>query len=321
MRGARTADNPAPHLLAALDQVRGVVVAQRRVADKSNEIPALPELLAPLDLDGALITADATAHPDRHRRVDHLPGRPLPADGQGQPARSAPDAQGPALEGRPGPVHPRRLPRAAGAAHPQGRPGPPVGGLPRRRPGDPGSGAPAPSTSAAAARRRPPRSSTRFCSLPVDQARPEQIAAWTRGHWAIENRLHWIGDMVTGEDRHQLRTRNGPQIMAALRNPATRPHPPRPRTPHTHHHHHQIPGPTPPTSHQTTHPTTPLNQPCRPPATSTENLRVTARVVSRRPASRILHPRSRAGTMDPGADASRQDPAPAESGRCIDSQA
>ena len=59
MRGARTADNPAPHLLAALDQVRGVVVAQRRVADKSNEIPALPELLAPLDLDGALITADA----------------------------------------------------------------------------------------------------------------------------------------------------------------------------------------------------------------------------------------------------------------------
>ena len=160
-----------------------------------------------------------------------------------------------------------------------------------------------------------------ICSLPVDQARPEQIAAWTRGHWDIANRLHWVRDMVTGEDRHQLRTRNGPLISAALRNPATRPHPPRPRTPHTHRRRHQSHGPTPPTSHQTTHPTTPLNQPCRPPATSTENLRVTARVVSRRPASRILHPRSRAGTMDPGADASWQDPAPAESGRCIDSQA
>ena len=59
MRGARTEDNPAPHLLAALDQIRGVVVAQRRVADKSNEIPALRDLLEPLDLDGALITADA----------------------------------------------------------------------------------------------------------------------------------------------------------------------------------------------------------------------------------------------------------------------
>ena len=98
----------------------------------------------------------------------------------------------------------------------------------------------------------------------MDQAHPEQIAAWARGHWDIENRLHWVRDMVTGEDRHQLRTRNGPLISAALRNPATRPHPPLPRTPHTHRRHHQNHDPTPPTSHQTTHPTTPLNQPCRP---------------------------------------------------------
>ena len=77
MRGARTEDNPAPHLLAALDQIRGVVVAQRRVDDKSNEIPALRDLLAPLDLDGALITADATAHPQEHRRVDPQSRRPL----------------------------------------------------------------------------------------------------------------------------------------------------------------------------------------------------------------------------------------------------
>ena len=36
-----------------------------------------PNCSPPLDLDGALITADATAHPGEHRRVDHLPGRPL----------------------------------------------------------------------------------------------------------------------------------------------------------------------------------------------------------------------------------------------------
>ena len=57
-----------------------------------------------------------------------------------------------------------------------------------------------------------------ICSLPMDQARPEQVAAWARGHWAIENRLHWVRDVVFDEDRHQLRTANGPQIMAALRN-------------------------------------------------------------------------------------------------------
>ena len=32
------------------------------------------------------------------------------------------------------------------------------------------------------------------------------------------NRLHWVRDVVFDEDRHQLRTANGPQIMAALRN-------------------------------------------------------------------------------------------------------
>ena len=52
-------------------------------------------------------------------------------------------------------------------------------------------------------------------------APPEAVASWARGHWAIENRLHWIRDVVTGEDRHQLRTRNAPfdlLISAALRN-------------------------------------------------------------------------------------------------------
>ena len=59
MRAARTGKDPAPHLLAALDQVTGTVLAQARVADKSNEIPALRELLKPLDLDGVVVSADA----------------------------------------------------------------------------------------------------------------------------------------------------------------------------------------------------------------------------------------------------------------------
>ena len=56
-----------------------------------------------------------------------------------------------------------------------------------------------------------------ICSLPMEQAQPEQVAAWVQGHWGIENRLHWVRDVVFDEDRHQLRTRNGPEIMAALR--------------------------------------------------------------------------------------------------------
>ena len=65
MRGARTRKDPAPHLLSALDHATGTVLAQARVADKSNEIPMLRELLKPLDLDGVVVTADAM-----HTQVD-----------------------------------------------------------------------------------------------------------------------------------------------------------------------------------------------------------------------------------------------------------
>ena len=39
-----------------------------------------------------------------------------------------------------------------------------------------------------------------------------------RGHWGIEDRLHWVRDMDFDEDRSQVRTASGPRIMASLRN-------------------------------------------------------------------------------------------------------
>jgi Transposase DDE domain len=59
LRGAHDAGQRAPHLLSAILHEEGVVIAQLRVEEKTNEIPKLPELLAPLPLEGALITADA----------------------------------------------------------------------------------------------------------------------------------------------------------------------------------------------------------------------------------------------------------------------
>ena len=54
--------------------------------------------------------------------------------------------------------------------------------------------------------------------LAPEQARPHQLATWLRGHWCIENRLHWVRDVTFGEDLSQARTGNGPQVMATLRN-------------------------------------------------------------------------------------------------------
>jgi hypothetical protein len=39
-----------------------------------------------------------------------------------------------------------------------------------------------------------------------------------RGHWGIENRLHWVRDVTFDEDRSQVRKGAGLQVMAALRN-------------------------------------------------------------------------------------------------------
>ena len=55
-------------------------------------------------------------------------------------------------------------------------------------------------------------------SLLPEQANPGQLLALVRGHWGIENRLHWVRDVTFDEDRCQIRTGAAPQVMAALRN-------------------------------------------------------------------------------------------------------
>jgi predicted transposase YbfD/YdcC len=59
IRGARTINTTAPHLVAAFDHGRGVVLGQLAIAAKSNEIPAVRTLLATFDLRGVVVTVDA----------------------------------------------------------------------------------------------------------------------------------------------------------------------------------------------------------------------------------------------------------------------
>ena len=55
-------------------------------------------------------------------------------------------------------------------------------------------------------------------SLPVERATPACLLALSRGHWTIENRLHWVRDVTFDEDRSRVRTGAGAQVMASLRN-------------------------------------------------------------------------------------------------------
>jgi hypothetical protein len=54
-------------------------------------------------------------------------------------------------------------------------------------------------------------------SLDARAADPAQLACWVRGHWSIENGLHWVRDVVFAEDSSQVRTAHGPTNLAALR--------------------------------------------------------------------------------------------------------
>ena len=57
-----------------------------------------------------------------------------------------------------------------------------------------------------------------FTSLPAERGSPELLLAANRGHWGIENSVHWVRDVTLGEDGCAVHKGRAPQILAALRN-------------------------------------------------------------------------------------------------------
>jgi hypothetical protein len=57
-------------------------------------------------------------------------------------------------------------------------------------------------------------------SVPRQQADAATLLRWTRGHWGIGNRLHYVRDATMGEDGNRTRSGSAPQVLAALRNAA-----------------------------------------------------------------------------------------------------
>jgi predicted transposase YbfD/YdcC len=219
MRGSRTRDRPARHVLAAADQATGVVLASTDVDSKTNEITRFDTLLDQIgDLRGVVVTADAL-HCQRDH-VAYLAGRGahwiLTVKGN-QPTlhqqlagllwRQTPEADRTADRG-----HGRReirtlkiLSVAAGIEFPHAAQAIQI--QRRRRLLD-----------------EPKRFTTEtvyaITDLQAHQAKPWQLADWIRGHWGIENKTHWVRDVTYDEDRSQIRTGTGPQVMATLRNAA-----------------------------------------------------------------------------------------------------
>ena len=66
------------------------------------------------------------------------------------------------------------------------------------------------------------RHQTQYCvtSLSPEVASAKDLLKLQRGHWTIENKVHWVRDTAFREDASQARTGSLPHVMAALRNTA-----------------------------------------------------------------------------------------------------
>jgi predicted transposase YbfD/YdcC len=234
VRGARHRDSDderAPHLVSAVSHRDGIVLAQRQVDSKSNEITAVRPLLAGLDLVGKVITADAL-HTQRafadwlvtDKKADYLlivkANQPTLLDTVATALTGTDKKFADRMHSTTNRGHGRtetrtiRTAPAAGIDFPHDAQ---VFRLRRDRGGLDGV-------------RTSKEIVYGITSLHPDQAGPAQIATHTRQHWTIENGLHHVRDVTWGEDASQVRTGNAPRVMAGLRTspsvPYAKPAPP-----------------------------------------------------------------------------------------------
>jgi len=55
-------------------------------------------------------------------------------------------------------------------------------------------------------------------SLPADVSDAARLATLKRGHWQVENALHYVKDVTLGEDASQTHVGNGADVLAMVRN-------------------------------------------------------------------------------------------------------
>src|SRR5271167_2285550 len=84
-------DRKATHMMSALRQADQIVLGHLMVEEKSNEIPAAPELIEALGLKGCVFTLDAE-HAQKNVRARDRIGQSSAHPGQGQPTEPAPQA-------------------------------------------------------------------------------------------------------------------------------------------------------------------------------------------------------------------------------------
>ena len=223
---ARSRGRGPLHTVSAWATGQRLVLGQEAVSEKSNEITAIPLLLQRLELAGALVTIDAMGtqtaiartildgggdyvlaltqnQPGCCAKVEALFAAPPAATAAGT-HRTVESAHG-RLEARTHRVCHDVSGLLSGRAVPNelAFPGLAMVGMVESQTDRDGR---------IARERR-----YYLCSAKLDV---ETFARVVRGHWGIENRLHWVLDVVFRDDLARLRTGHGPANMAVVRHMA-----------------------------------------------------------------------------------------------------
>ena len=213
------------HLVSAWASRQRLVLGQEAVAGKSNEITAIPLLLERLELAGALVTIDAIGCQSKiaqailAKRADYLLAVKANWPSlQAEIERYFTDAPAGALDrlettdGDHGRIEVRHHAVSRDVAWLA---------TDRRHPGEPRFPGLATVAMVEAAVERDGKSSIArryyLSSLPLDAA---TFAGAVRSHWGIENRLHWVLDVIFRDDQARLRTGHGPENMAVVKHMA-----------------------------------------------------------------------------------------------------
>jgi predicted transposase YbfD/YdcC len=217
-KGSRIGTAPAAHLISALTG-SGHIVSQARVPDKTTEVTALPHLLAPFDLAGVTVTADAlhtNAGEARFLVEDKRAHYVLVVKRNQKRLFNA-------LRALPWTtVHTEHISRDQAHGRSETRT---VQALTVT---DLNPDFPHLVQAARIHRWRRVEATGKISretvyvitDLTSRQASPARIGQLVRDHWTIENREHYVRDVTFGEDTSRVRTGHGPENMATFRNRA-----------------------------------------------------------------------------------------------------
>jgi predicted transposase YbfD/YdcC len=223
LRASIAEGKPALHVVSAWSAANHLVLGQRSVDAKSNEITAIPELLKVLDVKGCIITIDAMGCQKDIAKVivGRKAGYILAVKGNQERLHKAIVSSFNRLDADPAalPHHTsetretrrgrNEIRRVTAIESLQNLPDdilfawPKLEALVR--------------VQSETQRAGKTVREERFYISTLAMNQVETIAHGVRSHWGIENRLHWVLDVSFHEDLNRTRKGNGPESSAILR--------------------------------------------------------------------------------------------------------